>query len=73
MKDDTPKIVRKQLYIYHLLKVEEGLKRSRRRGAKVKRKCRPFEFEYFNSQISSFSVILAEQISINLQYMELES
>ena len=39
----------------------------------VKRQCRTFQFECFKSQMSSFCVVLAEQISINLQYMNRES
>ena len=34
---------------------------------------RMFEYECFNSQMSSFGVIIAEQISINLQHMDRES
>ena len=35
--------------------------------------CRTFEFECFNSQMTSFYVFIAEQILINLQYMDRES
>ena len=51
-------------YIQHIQCVPK-----KRLPFQVKRQCRTFEFECFNSRISSFFVILAQQISINLQYI----